>query len=414
MKTLFLPPDNSQGLRVLVKPWSDDTCEWAWRGSTGDAVAGSGSTDDFVRQLDKLGADNTLRLELVLPATALSLRQIPLTDSERKVYRQTVPYSLEDSLLEDTEELHFAYQLGDEGQLGIAIINKDVLADLLAQLDLPEAYSLEAAVAENMLLPWTQGRRNWLYADGILVGRSGDYQGFVADADSVDFVAQSLGDTLPADIGVMHKRTEPVPQKILQAFGESCVSSPVESTLAYCLTHAGDDPVNLLQGEFRPSMPWARLWAQWQWVAYAAVIAVALNYSQMFISYLSLKSQSTAMRAEMVEVYRSAVPSGRLHDPVRQMRAAVGQINASGPTGFTRMVQVLGPKLDGKKGFAVRSISYDGNANLIRLEVEAGNFQQVEQLRAGLESSGLPARLINSSAQGEGIVARLELGGGGV
>jgi tRNA isopentenyl-2-thiomethyl-A-37 hydroxylase MiaE len=45
----------------------------------------------------------------------------------------------------------------------------------------------------------------------------------------------------------------------------------------------------------------------------------------------------------------------------------------------------------------------------LRLELRGNDFQHIEQFRSIMQQRGLDAQLLNSSAQGQGILARLEL-----
>ena len=100
---------------------------------------------------------------------------------------------------------------------------------------------------------------------------------------------------------------------------------------------------------------------------------------------------------------------GKISSPERQMRAAMAQRSSTGPTRFGAMLARVGPALGGESGYTVRTINYDGNNESLRLEVRTRDFQQIEQFRTTLANSGLQAELLNSSAQGQGILARLEL-----
>ena len=60
-------------------------------------------------------------------------------------------------------------------------------------------------------------------------------------------------------------------------------------------------------------------------------------------------------------------------------------------------------------GYAVRSLNFDGRTSMLRLEVRAANFQQIELFRKVMKDNSVSAKLLNSSARGKGVLARLEL-----
>ena len=73
------------------------------------------------------------------------------------------------------------------------------------------------------------------------------------------------------------------------------------------------------------------------------------------------------------------------------------------------MIARVGPALGSEAGYTVRNINYDGGNRSLRLELRANDFQHIEQFRNVMQQRGIEAQLLNSSAQGQGILARLEL-----
>ena len=57
-------------------------------------------------------------------------------------------------------------------------------------------------------------------------------------------------------------------------------------------------------------------------------------------------------------------------------------------------------------------MNYTDRGNEMRLNIVATNFETVEIIREGLNTAGLDAIMESSSAQGDGVRARLRVGGG--
>jgi general secretion pathway protein L len=55
------------------------------------------------------------------------------------------------------------------------------------------------------------------------------------------------------------------------------------------------------------------------------------------------------------------------------------------------------------------AINFNNNNGNVRLSLDAANFSAVESVRTELSAVGLVAELQNSSAQGDGVRARLRL-----
>ena len=167
--------------------------------------------------------------------------------------------------------------------------------------------------------------------------------------------------------------------------------------------------MNLLQGEYAPPLRWRRLRRQWLPVAAVLVAALLLNLGALVADYQRQKALAAALKTEQFALAREVLPNGRIQSPERQLRALMNQAQTQAPTRFSALLAAAGKHLPGDAGYVVRSISFDGRAGRLRLEVRASNFKQIQQFREAMKSKAVDAKLLSSSARGQGILARLEL-----
>jgi general secretion pathway protein L len=338
-----------------------------------------------------------------------------VSDSERKLYRQMLPYELEDNLVENTEDLHFSYLPLTDARMGVVLVRRAVLQGLLDDF-LAQGLGVDVITPETLLLPWFEEQQTWILQGEELVARTGPCAGFITSLDSLAMVA-GLPDTdgaVPGDKLLLVVEQGADGDRAAQAIasvnpGLDCERQSVEHMLAWQAGLLPDAPMTLLQGDFRSPLRWRQYWRAWRPVAYACLAAVVMNYTVLLYHHNSARGASEALEAEKYTLAREAIPVGKIRSPERQMRAAMAQLGSSGPTRFGAMLARVGPALGGESGYRVRTINYDSAGGSLKLEVRTRDFQHIEKLRNTLQSSGLQADLLSSSAQSQGVMARLEL-----
>ena len=101
------------------------------------------------------------------------------------------------------------------------------------------------------------------------------------------------------------------------------------------------------------------------------------------------------------------MPEGALVDAERQLRRQLdGLRGGGGGGGFVRLLEQAGAVIAQRPGASIVSINYNQRGGEMRLNLVANDFAAVEQLRAGLA-----AVMESSSAQGDGVRARIRVGG---
>ncbi len=408
MRDFFSPPGSQISRRLLVRQRGDaDAYEWVPLVDDVLGEPGSGDLDSLAR----CAGDDAAGIVLLVPPGRVTLRSVTLNDAERRHYRQIVPFTLEEDVAENTEDLHYAYSAVQGAALGVAVMRRAVVEEYLARFR-ERGLGLSALVPEALLLPWRDGAQTWLFRDGEFVARTGPCGSFVAPWQAVDVIAALPGAAPGADgeeICWVYQQGEPGTPDVEELGGRRVTRQPVAHRLSWQAQFLPAAGLDLLQGDFRPALSWQRYWQQWKPVAAVGLAALVVNMGALAFEYRAVKERSLQLEQEKYALAREVFPQGRIQSPERQLRAALAQVQSFGPSNFADLVARLGPRLEGKAGYSLRSISYDGNSSTLQFEVRAQSFQQIEQLRSALEQSRLQARLLNSSAIADGIVARIEV-----
>ena len=408
---------------TLFKPCGIGNFEWlrmesaAARADRGaepvEAVIGSFSVGDAERLVDECGSDSML---LIAPAEKVSFLDVAFEPSEKKLLRQTVPYTLEEELVDDVDELHFA--LGDiaDNAVDVAVVRRDALEQWQQSLA-EQQLDVQGIVPELMLLPLPDKCWTLLINDEQWLVRYGVSAGFAMEPDNASLALQLLLDEvggLPSRLLVFAGAGDRV--SILNQLPELLrgVVDWQEGDYWAIVSRGfqqSSRPINLLQGEYAQGLPWKKWWKQWKLGLIFLLAAIVLNILMTAMRIQVLEGRNLELRTETEKIYRSVVPRGAVMDPARQLRRKVESMQGSGGEGFVSLLAKVAKVLAAVDGLQVQSINYDEKQSELRLTILANGFNDVETARANLEKAGLTAELTGSNAEGDKNRARLRIRG---
>ncbi len=409
---------------VLVKqlPTQGDDGEplyqWLATDSSAPSVGGELSVQqgDISSLANSVGSAGVL---LIASAEVATLYSIGFQQKERKLLRQTLPYEMEDELVDDVEELHFSLGEADEQQVPLVIMKR---SDLQGWLQVFEnaAIEVQQVIPELQLLAATEQQWSLLVeADRWLLsaGRGG---GFAMEPECAVLAMQLLLDEnehLPNSLRV-YAEADIAASEDWQA----TVSSQLPDMLAGIVEWQSDSfwslaqqqlasmsSINLLQGEFARSLPWQRWWQQWRLALILCAAAVVLQTGINFGQLQGLKQENLLLRTDIEKAYRSAIPKGAVMDHERQLRRRVQALQGGGGAGFMSIFESVAIALAAQKGVSIQSLNYNERQSEVRLTVLAPNFQAVEAVRSAIEKKGLQAEMTGSSNEGNQTRARLRI-----
>lgn len=355
-------------------------------------------------------ADDGVRLPentfLVLPSDVVRNITVPVAAEEVKHLRRALPFMLEESLLEDVADLHFAHKPLDEGHHAVSVVARAKVAQWMDEL--PESLREVPWISEALCLPWTEGQWTLLFESDSVLVRWSEAEGTRVEAT----LLPALLDSLHAD------------QVVLVAYGQDEAAAMAaipgrlrqqaqwrqgglsEALLLTDRTPAGPD---LRQGEFAPQLPLMRWWGVWQRVAVALGVALILKTGVSVADYQSLKGQNLQLRQAVQDSYRRVNPRGAVVDVEKQLDRQLTELGAGSQQRlFTPVLVRLLSAADAVPDITLTSVNVSG-ARDIRVNLSAPDFQSVEQVRDQLGQRGLDAELESSNARRDGVVARLRV-----
>ncbi len=404
--------------QLLLYVSGSDQFRWCWLGADQKPLldsAGSGSLEDLGRLL----GEGEHEVWLLLPGAKVITRELESSEAEKKHLRRLLPFQMEESVIGDIDQFHFALGPMREGQVAVAYVERPWLSEIFAQLK-----SLGITVSHcsslPLLLPLPPAAPATEPAD------SDHYPYWTLQLQNDHLLvraAPSLGYSLPRERARMglemlltaQQRVDNLPHLILRANTDSDLVA-LEALLPDDLAGRIDSQtlvelwqldlsapvIDLCQGEFSQRLPVGRWWGVWRGMVTATAACLVVYVGVLFYQVQMLEAENLEVRREIERVYRNVAGQGVMVDAEHELRQQIAEVQ---PAGVGRrlspfLAEVL-PVFEEIQDATLRAISYSaGNAEL-SLNVQAGAFSTIETLRERINQSGLSAELHSASAQGE-------------
>jgi len=346
-----------------------------------------------------------------VPGADVRLLALRVTAAEKKHINKSLPYTLEDQVAADVDDLHFAHCALDRDTLGVAICARERMqrwAELLGAFP-----GLNLWLPEPLLLPWQEGEWCLVLEGDRAVMRTGRCEGCAIERAMAGVMLEgALRESARPDAIVVYGSDQDADLGLLpESLRESAQWRRGDLYASMLLSDTGVAPLNLRQGDFAPRLPLARWWGQWRAVAAVFIAAFVLQLAAVYADYRNLAAENVALRSAVQESYRRAFPEGQVVDAEKQLRRQLDVLRGTTQSsGFVSLVERVGQAVAGMPGTSIATMNYNDSSDEMRMNIVAADFEGVEQLRSRINESGLEAVMESSSSQGDEVRARLRVG----
>lgn len=399
-----------------------DSFRWCWLGADGvPADEGASGNREDLRAALRDKPINPQSAWLILPGSRVNTRELEYSDKEKKHLRNLLPFQLEDSVVGDVDELHFALGTPTNGKVVVAFADKNWLQAAFAELaalgievtrcwTAPLTLPLVAEAATDTNNHWTLG----LYQGQVYLRYTSTMGFSVAQPHARMALQMLLRD---------QKRVDSMPNLHLRAANDADLALLAEAipaelqgvivsqTLAdeWALDFSNSS-IDLCQGEFSQRLPIERWWKLWQSVAIFAGVCVVVYLGTMMFEIHKLGGENLKIRQQTEAAARSVIPQGRIVDPEKQLNTLLKQSQPiSQSASVMSLLAVALPQIAQEPNVVIKGISYTGESGELNLSIQADSFSAFESLTEKIRSQGLNAETSSFNAQGNVQTARLKV-----
>lgn len=358
------------------------------------------------------------RTIFLAPGEDVLLSSVNIPARNRQRLMQALPYALEDRLVQDIEECHFAAgttRRGD-GSLPVAVIERARLEHWLGDLA-SVGIAPDRVVPDVLAVPYEPGSWTILDDAGMTLVRHTTQGGFAIDRDSLAPVLASAleeaGEARPAQL-LIHAAEDAADEfEALSTLGVEIVVRPLPgSALALLANHVdGGEAIDLLQGDFSRREQFGRAWRPWLPAAVMLALLLVINMGMLLYEHGRLNSESARLQSSIENIYRSTFPeSQRVVNARVQMERGLEALRRGGAqnSDFLDMMSKTAEALRQTEGLVVQRINY--RERRLDLSLMIRDLQQLDGLvqRIG-ENGGMPVEVQSASAVEGRIEARLQV-----
>jgi type II secretion system protein L len=348
-------------------------------------------------------------LVFAAPGEDVRLQEVEFSTAEKRHIAKSLPFMLEDEFASDLESMHLATQPLDKLRLAVASCEVSRIlgwADLLQ--DLP---TLAQWVPEPLLLPWQPGELVLVIEEETVVARAGPCMGFTVERELAGQMIAAIGSEGITSLVAYGQDQERDSALIPEELRDRLQWRSGGFASALMLADDSRQRLNLLQGQFGPSLPLKHWWRQWRWPAAAMAAAFAVQVAASYTDYSLLESENLRMRQQIEETYRTVNPKGAVADHEKQLRRQLAELKGGAQGGsFVSLIESVGRVVQSHKGAQLLSVNFSSKLGDVRINLLAPDFAAVESIRTELTGAGLRVDLENSNAQGEQVRARFKVG----
>jgi general secretion pathway protein L len=396
-------------LLIRVGQGEDERCEWL-------PLDASGQPAGEVRRGDLAAAAaeaNGLRVVVLAPGIDCLLTQAVIPGRNRQKLLRAVPYALEEQLIEDVENLHFALGPALPGGGYPVVVIATQRMDAILNACRNAGLEVSQLIPELLAVP-CDGDAICVVIDGdMALVRTGPYTGFAIDTDNLGGMLARLPrpEDLPARaISLQMPAGRALPD--LDGFAEEAVITRYEGSVLMLFAQGlGGALVDMLQGPYSRNQEWGKIWRLWRATAALLVAGLLLSNIVKGVDYFRLSSVQADLNSRMQAIFMESFPgTKRVVDPRVQMQQQLENLQRRAGKG-SRFLSLLARSADvlrSAKDIEIAGASY--RAGRLDVDLTAANLQVVDQLKQSLTAHGLAVEIQSAAADaGQRVKSRLRI-----
>lgn len=335
--------------------------------------------------------------QLVVPAELPSYVIIPMQDIlltsahlpklSRQQLMQALPYALEEQLIDDIANLHFAigsYQ--PDQSLPIAVVSKQKMTawlHLLGQLNITP----RALIPAVFVLPYTEHSYHINCDHDNCLVRVSKWGGFACEQDNVE----TLLDLQPNQTTIDVIRTNYSTQQLLEK-----LPTDIERVSF----------INLLQHAYQAKPQSTKIKKHWLIAGYLALVWVALTLATQAVSFFILHHKTSQIETQINQIYKQNFPNASsVVAPRERMTEKLHSLSKRANNGFLVLLSELGNSLQKNPGIHIKNLDF--REQQITLELTAATFDNVDTLIQHLKQKGLAVKQQNAAESGTQVTTTL-------
>ena len=402
--------------RLFIRIAGDDTAtvQWLVVDSAGNA---SPPRQDLLQDVAAQAPGH--EVVVLVPTTRILLTSAAVPSRNRQRIAEAIPYVLEEQLVSDVEDLHFALgQRGEDGRVNVAVVDQ---GDMAGWLDALQQANIrpDALVPDVLAVPLDEEAWTLVKERAVSLLRSGVQSGYAFDTENIAVLLPAAFKTaataLPARLHVVcgDDADDRLPELPI---GVEAQTGDAPSSVLNLLARGYDShsSINLLQGAYSRQEQIGKLWRPWRPAAAMLLVWLVLQAAMTVTEYVQLKQQEQTLRQQVEQTFRQAFPDARnvhissvkprMEQQLRQLRSG----DSGAHTGFLGLLAEIGTHLASDDSLQLQRLSF--NDGQLDLAIQISDLQRLDDLKRTLSANtDYSVNIQSASARATGVEARLQI-----
>lgn len=355
---------------------------------------------------------------ILLPTIAFFLTQISIPSKQRQKIIQAVPYLLEEQLIDEVENLHFALSDRDPktNAITVAVIAQQRLEQYLKSIQQLNFKAINC-IPDVFIVPKpVEGWGILLLEEYVLVRT--ESSGFAIEFDCLPFILQSITQ-LPTQMTLFSSPDQLEQNQLLltalYALGIPIIEeSHPQGVFAWWQQGlASAKPINILQGLYRPVNQTEIAWRPWRLTGILLLIWSVVTFVNYVVNLQQLENQRQQLNTQLETVYRTAFPTAqRVVNPKAQMEQQLATLRSqkgqnSQKSDFLTLLTQLAPFLVQLPNLQLKRIDYLNEYFDITLTTT--QLAALDQLKQSLQQIDLQLKIQTVTSHNNIVEAQLRI-----
>jgi general secretion pathway protein L len=430
---------NKLFIRVLSLSEDEDkqltNFEWALYARAGQKLAGGIAAQfDEVQKILEQNAIEDVQIIGLVPANNINSTQVTIPGKQTRFVQQALPFAVEEQLTEDLNSVHLALGAKNpDGSYSVEVINRGLFECFYDAL-VETGYTINGIFSDASLLP--------IKDIDIAIGFEDNWALVNFEPHTVSRVklfnlANYFESSLVKDDDVETENSRKVscyipPQqleslKIILAelqqndgveFTSHDLNIPLIELLCESWFQLGTQGINLCQGEFKVASTNAPSLKKWTAVAVVAGIWFLLQVGLDIGKGYYYQAEANKYEQQALQVYKNIFPAERRVTVNNLRRTLKGKLNIAGSSAgghdFLSLLSETGyqySQIPNNDAIKFNSVNFSDQRKELTIELSAASFQQLDELKNALTSSGLGAKISSAINEKDSVRGRLSVTG---
>jgi general secretion pathway protein L len=386
---------------------ADDLTQASWTSADAAGTQRQTTLHGSLAELKMAAADK--QIIVIAPAADVLQTETQLPPKlNRQRLLKALPYAMEEQLLSDVADLHFAIgAYGVDGMVPVAIVNTAKMQTWSNALRAAGIFPT-AIVSAVLAIPYIENCWNVFIFAGTAIIRTGTHTGFSCDS-------QNLADLLVLEAAAKTQKPQAV---YLQNYAKTPApvtagelniiekTSPPQKFLEDIAGNWSNPAVNLAQGAYQMKRNASQYKKIWQLAGLLLAGWLALLLVGNLVSLLILQQASGRLNTQISGIYHRNFPDSKaMVAPKERMTEKLNNSLQGNKNHLMAWLAFLGDSMLQRKNIHITRLEYRDNQLL--LDITTNHFDEIDKLAQALVQQGLSVKQQNVATAGTDVKGTL-------